>query len=161
MMPPPMADPKDEPKILVRNRKARHEYFVEETVEAGIELQGSEVKSLRASQASMSDAYAMVKNGQMYLHQLQINEYPQANIFNHPPKRDRRLLLHKREIEDLGAKVEQQGYTLLPLEIYLKGSRIKVLLGLCKGKQLHDKRATTKERESRREIDRAMAKHRR
>jgi SsrA-binding protein len=151
----------DEIKVLLRNRKARHDYFVEETLEAGIELKGSEVKSLRDSQASMSDAYAAVKNGQLYLLSLQVNEYPQANIWNHAPKRERRLLCHRREIDRLGAAVDEKGYTLLPLEIYLKGGRIKVLLGLCKGKQQYDKRHAARERDSRREIDREMARRRR
>jgi SsrA-binding protein len=156
-----MSAPPDEVKVLLRNRKARHEYFVERTIEAGIELVGSEVKSLRASQASMSDAYAAVKGGQMYLCQLQINEYVHANRWNHEPKRERRLLLHRREIDALAADLDQKGFTLLPLEIYLKQGRVKVLLGLCKGKQLHDKRQASRERDSRREIDRALARHRR
>ncbi len=157
--PTPKAD--EEVKVLVRNRKVRHDYFVEESIEAGIELKGSEVKSLREAHAAMSDAYASVKNGQMFLHQLQIEEYPQASIFNHAPKRDRRLLLHRREIDKLGEAVDERGYTLLPLEIYLKKGRIKVMLGLCKGKQMHDKRQASRERDSKREIDREMAKHRR
>jgi SsrA-binding protein len=152
---------RDEVKVLVRNRKARHEYHVEETLEAGIELRGSEVKSLRAAMASIGDAYASVKNGEMFLHQLQINEYPQANRWNHSPKRERRLLLHKREIAKLGEAVNERGYTLLPLELYLKSGRVKVLLGLCKGKQQHDKRQASRERDSQREIEREMARHRR
>jgi SsrA-binding protein len=151
----------DEVKVLVRNRRARHEYTVEQTVEAGIALRGSEVKSLRDAQVSVSDAYATVKNGEMWLLSLQINEYPQANRWNHEPKRDRRLLLHKKEIEQLGRAVDEKGYTLLPLELYLKRGRVKVLLGLCKGKQLHDKRQAARERDSRREIDRELARHRR
>lgn len=151
----------DDVKVLLRNRKVRHEYFVEQTLEAGIELRGSEVKSLRDAQAAITDAYAAVKNGEMWLHQLQINEYPQANRWNHPPKRDRRLLLHKKEIEKLDSAVSERGYTLLPLELYLKAGRVKVLLGLCKGKQQHDKRQASRERDSKREIDREMARHRR
>jgi SsrA-binding protein len=153
--------PDEEVKVLLRNRKVRHDYFVEESIEAGIELQGSEVKSLRDSHAAMSDAYASVKDGQMFLHQLQIEEYPQASIFNHAPKRDRRLLLHRREIAKLAQAVDERGYTLLPLEVYLKRGRIKVLLGLCKGKQQHDKRQASRERDSEREIAREMARHRR
>ncbi len=151
----------DEVKVILRNRRARHEYHVDDTIEAGIELRGSEVKSLRDSQASVSDAWAAVKNGEMWLHSLQINEYPQANRYNHEPKRDRRLLLHKKEIEKYGRAVEEKGYTLLPLELYLKKGRVKVLLGLCKGKQQHDKRQASRERDSQREIDREMARHRR
>ncbi len=151
----------DEIKVLVRNRRARHEYSVEETIEAGIELRGSEVKSLREAAASMSDAWAGVENGQMWLHSLQINEYPQANRYNHEPKRTRRLLLHKKEIEKLGRAVDEKGYTLVPLELYLKEGRVKVQLGLCRGKQQHDKREAAKERDSRREIDQEMARRRR
>jgi SsrA-binding protein len=158
-----MADKKrdGEIKVLLRNRKARHDYLVEETIEAGIELRGSEVKSLRDAQAAMGDAYAAPRDGQMYLLQLQVNEYPQASIWNHEPKRPRRLLLHRREIDRLAEAVDQEGRTLLPLEIYLKSGRIKVLLGLCKGKQARDKRQSERERDDRREMDRAMARHRR
>jgi SsrA-binding protein len=145
-----------EQKILVRNRKARHEHLVLETLEAGIELRGSEVKSLRAAGASMSDAYAQVRDGQMYLMQMQINEYREANRWNHEPKRERRLLLHKEEIEKLGRAVREKGYTLIPLEFYLKKGRIKVLLGLCKGKRLYDRRQSAKERDAQREIDREL-----
>ncbi len=148
----------DEIHVLLRNRKVRHDYFVEETIEAGIELRGSEVKSLRASQASMSDAYAASKNGELFLQQLQINEYPQANCWNHPPKRERRLLLHRREIEQLAEAVDERGYALLPLEIYLKRGRVKVLLGLCKGKKLHDKREVERKRETEREIARELGR---
>jgi SsrA-binding protein len=147
-------------KVLLRNKKARHEYFVEETFEAGIELRGSEVKSLRDAAASLSDAYATVRDGQLFLVQMQINEYPFANRYNHEPKRERRLLMHRREIGDLGEAVREKGYTLLPLEVYLKEGRVKVLLGLCKGKQLHDKRQTERERDARREIDRELGRRR-
>ena len=146
----------DDVKVILRNKKARHDYHVERTLEAGIELRGSEVKSLRDGAASMSDAYATVKNGQMYLMQLQINEYPFAHYFQHEPKRERRLLLHKAEIEELGHASQAQGYTLLPLEVYVKKGRVKVELGLCKGKQQRDKRASDRERDDKREIARAM-----
>ena len=146
----------DEVKVILRNKKARHDYHVEQTLEAGIELRGSEVKSLRDGKASMSDAYAAVERGQMFLMQFQINEYPFASYFQHEPKRKRRLLIHRHEIDELGKAVQAQGYTLLPLEVYLKKGRIKVLLGLCKGKQLHDKRASERERDDKREISRAM-----
>ena len=150
---------KDEVKVLLRNRKARHEYHVEEEIEAGIELKGSEVKSLRDAKASLSDAYANVVGGQIFLVQMQINEYPQATYFNHAPKRERRLLLHKKEIEKYGVAVQQEGYTLIPLEVYLRTGRVKVKLGLCRGKQQHDKRQASRERDAKREIDRAL--HRR
>ena len=147
-----------ENQVLLRNRKARHEYHVEETIEAGIALRGSEVKSLRASEASLSDAYAEVRDGQMYLVQMQINEYKWANRFNHEPKRERRLLLHRSEIAKLGEAVNEKGYTLIPLEVYLKNGRIKVQIGLCKGKQLHDKRDAARERDARMEIQRALGR---
>jgi SsrA-binding protein len=149
-----MAKPVDDVQVLLRNRKARHEYHVEETLEAGIELRGSEVKSLRDSQASLGDAYAVVRDGEMFVVQMQVNEYPQANHWNHDPRRERRLLLHKREIAKLGQAVQERGYTLLPLEVYLKKGRVKVLLGLCKGKKQYDKRQASKERDAKRDMDR-------
>ncbi len=152
--------PDDDKKVLVRNKKARHDYLVEKTIEAGIQLRGSEVKSLRDSKASISDAYAIERNGELWLLQLQINEYAWAHHFQHEPKRDRKLLLHKAEIEELGDAVQAKGYTLLPLELYLKQGRVKVLLGLCKGKQLHDKREAEKERTAKREMDRAVGRRR-
>jgi SsrA-binding protein len=150
----------EDKKILLRNKRARHDYFVERTVEAGVVLQGSEVKSLRESKATMSDAYAMVRNGEAWLVNLQINEYAWANYFNHAPKRDRKLLLHKKEIEKLGEASAQQGYTLLPLEVYLRGGRIKVEIGVCKGKKQHDKREAEKSKDAQREVAAAM-RHRR
>ena len=146
----------EDKKILLRNKRARHDYFVERTVEAGVVLQGSEVKSLRESKATMSDAYAMVRNGEAWLVNLQINEYAWANYFNHAPKRDRKLLLHKKEIEKLGEASAQQGYTLLPLEVYLRGGRIKVEIGVCKGKKQHDKREAEKSKDAQREVAAAM-----
>jgi SsrA-binding protein len=155
-----MAAGRDDVKVLLRNKKARHEYLVERTIEAGIELRGSEVKSLRDGAAALTDAYAMVRDGEMYLVQLQVNEYPFANRYNHDPKRDRRLLLHKREIDELGAAVREKGMTLLPLEVYVKGGRIKVQLGLCRGKKLHDKREAERERDAKREIERELGRRR-
>jgi SsrA-binding protein len=148
-------------KVLLRNKKARHDYFVEDTVEAGMVLLGSEVKSLREARAVMTDAYVFVKNGEAFLSQLQITEYPWANRWNHEPKRERKLLLHRREIDKLGEAAQQQGYTLLPLEIYLKRGRIKALIGVCRGKKLHDKRATEKRRDAEREMAAAMRRARR
>jgi SsrA-binding protein len=146
----------EERKVLLRNKKARHDYFVEWTVEAGLALQGSEVKSLREAKAVMSDAYAMVRNGEAWLVNMQITEYPWANRWNHAPKRDRKLLLHRREIEKLDAATAQQGYTLLPLEVYLSKGFIKVLLGVCKGKRQYDKRAEQKKRDAAREVEAAL-----
>ena len=154
------AKQKEDVKVLLRNKKARHDYFVEDTYEAGVALLGSEVKSLREARAVMSDAYIFVKEGQAWLSQLSITEYPWANRYNHAPKRDRRLLLHRKEIDKLDEASARQGYTLLPLEIYLKGGRIKVLLGVCKGKQQHDKRATQKKKDADREMQAAIRKAR-
>lgn len=153
---------RDEIKVLARNRRARHEYVVEETLEAGIELRGSEVKSVRDSQVSMAEAWAQVKEGQVWLLGLQINEYPQATIWNHAPKRDRRLLLHRKEIAKLAAATERKGYTLIPLEIYLNDrGLVKLLLGVCRGKDQGDKREAAKERDANREVERALAARRR
>ena len=152
----------DEVKVLLRNRKARHEYEVLETLEAGIALRGSEVKSLRDARASIGDAYATVRDGEMFLLQLQIEAYPNAHPFDRQdPRRERRLLLHRKEIEKLGRAIDQRGFTLLPLEVYLKRGRVKVLLALCRGKQLHDKRQAARERDTAREVAREMAAHRR
>ena len=149
-----------EVKVLLRNKKARHDYFVEDSIEAGLVLLGSEVKSLREARAVMTDAYVFVKNGEAFLSQLQITEYPWANRWNHEPKRDRKLLLHRREIDKLDEAAAQKGYTLLPLEIYLKGGRIKALIGTCRGKKQHDKRATEKRRTAEREMASAMRRAR-
>jgi len=154
-----MADKKadaGELKVLARNKRVRHDYHVERTLEAGIALRGSEVKSIRDARVTMSDAYAGPHNGELWLHQLQINEWPFAHHFQHEPKRDRKLLVHRREMEDLIDASQAKGYTLLPLELYLKRGKVKVLLGVCKGKQQHDKREASKERDAQREMDRAM-----
>ena len=153
--------PDPEVKSLLRNKKARHDYTVEEELEAGVSLMGSEVKSLREGRAVMTDAYVFVKDGQAYLSQLQISEYPWANIWNHAPKRDRKLLLHKKEIGKLDEKSAREGYTLIPLDIYLRNGRIKVLVGVCKGKKTYDKRQTEREKTAKREVDAAMKKARR
>ena len=149
-----------EEKVLLRNKRARHDYFVEESIEAGVALLGSEVKSLRESKAVISDAYVFIKNGEAFLSQLQITEYAWANRYNHAPKRERKLLLHKKEIAKLDEASTREGYTLLPLEIYLKGGRIKVLVGVCKGKKVHDKRATEKKKDADREMQAALRRAR-
>jgi SsrA-binding protein len=143
-------------KVLVSNRKARHDYFVDDTLEAGLVLVGSEVKSLRESKASMTDAYATVKNGEAWLMNLQIDEYKWANRFNHEPKRERKLLLNKSEIKKLDEAIARGGYTAIPLELYLKEGRIKALLGICRGKKQYDKRADQKRRTADREIEQAL-----
>jgi SsrA-binding protein len=146
----------DDVKVLLRNKKARHDYFVERTIEAGLVLQGSEVKSLREAKAVMSDAYAMINNGEAWLVNFQVTEYPWANHWNHAPKRDRKLLLHRKEIEKLDEASSQAGYTLLPLEVYIKKGRIKVLIGVCKGKKQYDKRQDQKKKDAQREVEAAL-----
>lgn len=140
------------PKI--ENRKARHEYNVEETYEAGIVLKGTEVKSLRDGKASLSEAFAYVKDGEVWLRDMYIKPYEHASYQNHEDRRERKLLLHKREIADMKKAVTREGYTLVPLKLYFKKGYAKVLIGIAKGKKLHDKREDIKEREMEREIDR-------
>ncbi|HHY06116.1 MAG TPA: SsrA-binding protein SmpB [Clostridia bacterium] len=143
-------------KIVTENRKARHDYFIEETYEAGIVLAGTEVKSLRAGRANLKDSYAQVENGEMFLFNMHISPYEQGNRFNVDPVRPRKLLLHKREINRLLGKVKQQGLTLVPLRVYFKKGRAKVELALAKGKKVYDKRKTMAERDAQREMARAL-----
>lgn len=143
-------------KIAAQNRKAFHDYFVEDRYEAGIELFGTEVKSIRAGTLNLKDSFCVAKDGEIYAYSLHISPYEQGNIFNKDPYRPRRLLMHRREIHRLAGLVAQQGYTLIPLSLYFKGSRVKVQLGLCKGKQLHDKRADMAKKAAQRDIDRAL-----
>ena len=141
---------------MSRNREAYHEYFVEEEYEAGIELMGTEVKSIRAGTLNLKDAWCGIKDGEMLLNQMHISPYDHGNRFNSDPRRPRRLLMHKREIMRLLGKVKQDGYSLIPLSVYFKGSRVKINIGLCKGKKLHDKRQAAAERDAKRQIERAM-----
>ena len=143
-------------KPIAGNRKAFHEYFIEERYEAGIALCGTEVKSLRAGKVNLKDAFCQVKNGELYLYQMHISPYEKGNIFNRDPLRDRKLLMHKREIRRIQAKIGQDGYALVPLSLYFKDSKVKVELGLAKGKKLYDKRASAAEKSAKREMDRAM-----
>ena len=143
-------------KTIADNRKARHEYFVLESFEAGIELYGTEVKAIRAGNVNMKDCYCRVVDGEMILFGMHISPYEHGNIFNRDPLRSRRLLMHKREIMRLYGQVKQEGLALIPLSLYFKGSRVKVQLGLCKGKKLYDKRAAEAEREMKRVAERAM-----
>jgi SsrA-binding protein len=138
------------------NRRARHDYFIEETVEAGLVLTGSEVKSLRAGKAQLKDSYGQIKKGEVWLFNAHISEYAPAAQLGHDPTRSRKLLLHRREIQRLIGKVKERGLTLIPLRLYFKGGRAKVELGLARGKKLYDKRAAIKERESKREVERGM-----
>lgn len=144
-------------KTISTNRQARHEYFIEESYEAGIELSGTEVKSLRAGSCNLKDSWCEITaQGELYIKQMHISPYEHGNIFNRDPYRSRRLLMHRREIAKLAAQSAQQGYTLIPLSLYFKGSRVKVQLGLCKGKKLYDKRADAAQRDAKRDIDRAL-----
>ncbi len=143
-------------KTISENRQVRHEYFVEETYEAGIELYGTEVKSLRAGTVNMKDSWCSIEDGEIFIKQLHISPYEHGNIFNRDPLRVRRLLMHKSEIHRLLGLLKRDGYTLIPLSLYFKGSRVKVKVGLCKGKKLYDKRADAAKRDAQRTIDRAM-----
>ena len=151
----PKADAEQQ-ETIARNKRARHDYHILETWEAGVVLTGTEVKALRTGQANISDAYAIVRDGEVLLLNLHISPYEQGNQFNHEPTRTRKLLLHKREIRRMIGSVERQGLTLIPLEIYFKRGRAKVALALGRGKKLHDKRDTERSRDAAREIARAM-----
>jgi SsrA-binding protein len=149
----------DEARVSVaRNPKATYDYFILETIEAGLVLRGTEVKSLRAGKASIKEAWAQVKRGELWLEGMNITPYEQGNRWNHQPMRTRKLLLHRREIERLIGAVEREGRTLVPLELYFLKGKAKVALGLAKGKQAHDKRETIKRRIADREMSRAMAR---
>ena len=143
-------------KPVAQNRRARHDFFVEETYEAGIELMGTEVKSMRLGRVNLKESYAQVRNGEVLVLSMHISPYEQGSIFNTDPMRPKRLLLHKSEIRKLEAAVQRKGYTLIPLEVYLKNGRMKMALGVCIGKQLHDKRDDMAKRDAMREMERAM-----
>ncbi len=143
-------------KTLVENRKARHDYFIEEAMEAGIVLVGTEVKSIRGGKANLRDSYADVVNGEIFIKNMHISPYEQGNIFNRDSLRERKLLLHKGEIEKLAGYTSQNGYTLIPLSIYLKDGKVKVNLGVCRGKKDYDKRDVMLEKAAKRDIDRQM-----
>ncbi|MBE6805088.1 MAG: SsrA-binding protein SmpB [Ruminococcaceae bacterium] len=146
----------DNTKTITTNKKAFHEYFVVESFEAGISLFGTEIKSIRAGTVNLKDAWCSVDDGELILKQMHISPYEQGNIFNKDPMRPRKLLMHKREIIRLGGLVQQQGLALVPLSLYFKGSRVKVQVGLCKGKKLYDKRAVAAKRDADRDIARAI-----
>ena len=151
-----MAEKKQTGKIIAVNRKARHDYFVEDTYEAGIALFGTEVKSLRAGTVNLKDSYCKVIGGELYALGVHISPYEKGNIFNRDPLRDKKLLMHKKEILKLFGLVAQKGYTLVPLQLYFKGSHVKVQVGLCRGKKLYDKRDSAAEKQASRDIDRQM-----
>ncbi len=145
-------------KVVATNRKAHHDYHIEDTLEAGLVLTGSEIKSIRAGQVNLRDSYAAIRDDELWLVNTHIAPYQQASYSNHEPRRDRKLLLHRREINRLIGKLQEKGLTLIPLKIYLKNSRAKVELGLARGKKLYDKRQTMRERDDRRQIDRAVGR---
>ncbi len=142
-------------KIIAQNRKARYDYFIEDELEAGLVLKGTEVKSLRLGKANLKDAYARVKDGEVYVYQMHIGPYPFAHYDNHDPLRPRKLLLHKREIKRLYGKVNEKGFTLVPLKIYFKDGKVKITLALVRGKRKYDKREAIRRRDEKREMDRA------
>ncbi|MBO2517272.1 MAG: SsrA-binding protein [Clostridiales bacterium] len=143
-------------KPIAQNRKARHDFFIEESLECGIELKGTEVKSMRQGKVNLKESYAIVRNGEVFVEGMHISPYEQGNIFNTDPLRPKKLLLHKSEIRKLHQQVQKQGYALVPLDVYLKDGRMKMNLGVCVGKKLHDKRDAMAEKDARREVERAM-----
>ena len=143
-------------KIIAKNSKAYHDYFIEEKYEAGIALVGTEVKSIRMGNVNLKDSFCLIKDGQMAVHGMHISPYEKGNIFNKDPRRPRQLLMHKREIMKLFGKMKQDGYALIPLSIYLSRARVKLEIGLAKGKKLYDKRDSAAQRDTKREIDRTM-----
>ena len=155
-----MAEDKCGKKMIAVNREVRHEYFVIEALETGIELVGTEVKSLRAGGVNLKDSWADIDDGELIAKGIHISPYEQGNIFNKDPLRSRRLLMHKREILRLFAKVKQDGYALVPLSLYFRGPRVKLEVGLAKGKKLYDKRASAAAKDAKREMDRTMKSRR-
>lgn len=147
---------KESVKIVANNKKAYHEYFVLEKFEAGIELVGTEVKSIRAGRINLKESWCMIKNGEIFVNGMHISPYEQGNIFNKDPFRVRKLLMHRKEIDRLFGKIKQDGLTLIPTSVYFKNSKVKVEVGLCKGKNLHDKRETLAKKQAARDIDRAL-----
>lgn len=143
-------------KTISENRKARHEYFIIESMETGIELVGTEVKSIRLGQVNLKDSWCSIDNGELFIKGMHISPYEKGNIFNRDPVRVRKLLMHRKEINRFFGKVKQDGLTLIPLSVYLKGSKVKIQLGLCKGKKLYDKREDAAKKDAKRQIERAV-----
>ncbi len=143
-------------KSIAKNKKAGHDYFIDDSYEAGIELFGTEVKSIRAGQVNLKDSWCDIKNGEIFVNGMHISPYEKGNIFNRDPNRSRRLLMHRREISKLYGLVQQQGIALIPLEMYFSGSRVKVKIGLCRGKKLYDKRDDMAKRAAQRDIERSL-----
>ncbi|TDL87478.1 SsrA-binding protein SmpB [Vibrio vulnificus] len=148
--------PKGSGKQLAQNKKAYHDFFIEQTFEAGIVLKGTEIKAIRAARVNLKDAFAKIENGEIYLHNMHVSPYEQGNQFNHDPLRTRKLLLHKKEISKLIGETKETGYTIVPLKMYLKNGFAKVLIGLGKGKKQYDKRDDLKKKEAKRDIERAF-----
>jgi SsrA-binding protein len=156
-----MADTKENIKTIAVNKKARHDYFIEESFETGIELVGTEVKSIRQGGVNLKDSWCSIEDGEIFVKQMHISPYEKGNVFNKDPMRVRKLLMHKSEINRLFGLVKQKDYTLIPISLYFKGSRVKMQLGLCKGKKLYDKRDDAAKRDATREIDRALKQRQR
>lgn len=148
--------PKGVGKTIAQNKKAYHDYFIEETFEAGLVLQGTEIKAIRAGRVNLKDSYAQIKNGEMFLFGMHISPYEQGNRYNHDPLRTRKLLLHRKEINKLIGETKEQGYSIVPVKLYLKNGYAKVLIGLAKGKKKYDKREDLKKKEAKRDIERAF-----
>ncbi|RCW67028.1 SsrA-binding protein SmpB [Saliterribacillus persicus] len=147
---------KGQSKVIAQNRKASHDYFIEETYEAGIVLQGTEIKSIRAGKVNLKDSFARISNGEAYVHNMHISTYEQGNRFNHDPTRARKLLLHQKQIDKLFGETQQAGYALIPLRVYVKNGFAKVLIGVGRGKKKYDKREDLKQKQAKRDIDRAI-----
>lgn len=149
-----MADKKESKRLIAQNKKARHDYFVQDTYEAGIELFGTEVKSIRGGGVNLKDSFCRIEDGELIAYGIHVSPYEQGNIYNREPLRSKKLLMHRKEINKLFGLVSQKGYTLVPLSLYFKGSRVKVELGLCTGKKLYDKRDSEAQRQANRDIER-------
>ena len=147
-------------KVIARNRRARHDYHIEDTIEAGLVLTGTEVKSLRAGRASLTEAFAQISGDELWLHGLHIPEYAQGTWTNHDPRRTRKLLLHRKEIDRLASQVAERGFTIVPLSLYFSGGKAKVELALARGKRTYDKRRDLAQRDAAREVDRALRRRR-
>lgn len=143
-------------KVLAQNKKANHDYFIEKTYEAGMVLQGTEIKSIRAGRVQLKDSFVLIRNGEAWISNMHISPYEQGNRFNHDPLRRRKLLLHKKQIDELQGAVKRDGYTIVPLKIYIKDGYAKLLIGLGKGKKKYDKRADERKKEAKREMERAL-----
>lgn len=148
--------PKGEGKVLAQNKKARHDYFIEETYEAGLVLLGTEIKAIRAGRVNLKDSFARIRNGELFIHNMHISPYEQGNIHNHEPLRTRKLLLHRKQINSLIGDTKETGYSIVPLKLYLKDGYAKLLIGLARGKKKYDKREDLKQKEAKRDIERAF-----